>query len=399
MMKKRTLALMLVCVMLAAVFAGCSGETKSPGTSGGNDTPSGPDTVTGDVINIGGLAPLTGDVSLYGINVNNGVKIAVEEVNAAGGILGKQINYIVYDEKGDATEAVNAYNKLVSNDKIVALIGDVTSTPSLAVAQQAVQDNMPMITASSTAEAITAVGPNVFRACFIDPFQGELMASYAFNRLGAKKAAILYDTSSDYSVGLKDSFVAEAGRLGMEIVANEGYASGDIDFKTQLTKIASAGADVLFLPEYYEDIALIAPQAREVGFAGTLLGADGWDSVIESMDAGNLPSIEGSYFCAHASLKSTDPAFVSFVEKYQQKYGQMPNMFAALGYDAAMIMFDAIERAGSTDSAAIIEALKATDYTGITGHVTFDENRNPIKSAAIMTITNGDYDFVETYSK
>jgi branched-chain amino acid transport system substrate-binding protein len=386
MMKKRTLALLTVCVMLAAAFAGCAGNSAQ----GSKD---------GDMINIGGLAPLTGDVSLYGINVNNGVKIAVEEINAAGGVLGKQINYIVYDEKGDATEAVNAYNKLVNNDKIVALIGDVTSTPTLAVAQQAVLDNMPMITASGTAADITAVGPNVFRACFIDPFQGELMASYAANRLGAKKAAILYDTSSDYSVGLKDSFVAEAGRIGLEIVANEGYASGDIDFKTQLTKIVSAGADVLFLPEYYEAVALIAPQAREVGFAGALLGADGWDSVVESIDAGNLYSIEGSYFCAHASLKSTDEAFVAFVEKYQKKYGQMPNMFAALGYDAAMIMFDAIERAGSTDSAAIIEALKAIDYTGITGHVTFDENRNPVKSAAIMTIENGDYAFVETYGK
>jgi branched-chain amino acid transport system substrate-binding protein len=401
MMKKRTLALLLVCAMLAAAFAGCTSGADDPATPGPEtQSPSGPSAGSdAEMINIGGLAPLTGEVSLYGINVNNGVKIAVEEINAAGGLLGKQINYIVYDEKGDATEAVNAYNKLVSNDKIVALIGDVTSTPTLAVAQQAVLDNMPMITASGTAEDITAVGPNVFRACFIDPYQGELMASYSFNRLGAKKAAILYDTSSDYSVGLKDAFVAEAGRIGLEIVANEGYAGGDIDFKTQLTKIVSSGAEVLFLPEYYEAVALIAPQAREVGFTGALLGADGWDSVVESIDAGNLPSIEGSYFCAHASLKSTDPEFVSFVEKYQQKYGQMPNMFAALGYDAAMIMFDAIERAGSTDSDAIIAALVDTDYTGITGHVTFDENRNPVKSAAIMAIENGDYAFVETYSK
>ncbi len=405
MMKKRTLALLLVCVMLAAAFAGCTNAADDGPSTPGPETEDPVGTDAGNAgsgaekINIGGLAPLTGEVSLYGINVNNGAKIAVEELNAAGGILGKQINYIVYDEKGDATEAVNAYNKLVSNDKIVALLGDVTSTPTLAVAQQALLDNMPMITASGTAKDITAVGPNVFRACFIDPFQGELMASYAFNRLGATKAAILYDTSSDYSVGLTEAFVAEAGRLGLTITANEGYASSDIDFKTQLTKIVASGAEVLFLPEYYEAVALIAPQAREVGFTGALLGADGWDSVVESIDAGNLSSIEGSYFCAHASLKSTDPAFVSFVEKYQAKYGEAPNMFAALGYDAAMIMFKAIEAAGSTDSAAIIAALNATDYTGITGHVTFDENRNPVKSAAIMSIENGDYAFAETYSK
>ncbi len=393
-MKKRTLALLMVCVMLAAAFVGCT--AADDGTDTPTQTNAGSDS---EMINIGGLAPLTGEVALYGINVNNGVKIAVDEINAAGGVLGKQINYIAYDEKGDATEAVNAYNKLVSSDKIVALIGDVTSTPTLAVAQQAVLDNMPMITASGTAADITAVGPNVFRACFIDPYQGELMASFAANRLGAKKAAILYDTSLDYAVGLTDAFVAEAGNLGLEVVANEGYAGGDIDFKTQLTKIAASGAEVLFLPQYYEVVALIAPQAREVGFTGTLLGADGWDSVVEAMDAGNLPSIEGSYFCAQASLTSTDPVLVAFVEKYNTLYGEAPNMFAALGYDAAMIMFDSIERAGSTDSDAIIAAIAATDYAGITGHITYDEFRNPIKAAAIMTIVNGDYEFSEYYSR
>jgi len=381
-MKKRVLSMIVMCALLVVAMVGCGGTAADA-----------------DSIKIGGLAPLTGDVSLYGINCNNGVKLAVEEINAAGGINGKKIDYIVYDEKGDATEAVTAYNKLVSNDNVVALIGDVTSTPCLAVAQVAVQDNLPMITATGTAKDITLVGDNVFRACFIDPYQGELMASYAYNVLGAKTAAILYDTSSDYSVGLTDTFVAQAQALGLNVVAKEGYTAGDVDFKAQLTKIAGQNPDVLFLPEYYEDIALIAPQARDAGVAATLLGADGWDSVVENMDASSISAVEGSYFCAHASLKSTDPDMVAFVELYTETYGEAPNMFAALGYDAAKILFAAIDAADSTDADAIIAALNATDYAGLTGNVTYDANGDPIKSAAIMTITNGDYAFVETYDK
>ena len=384
-MKKRTMTLLLACVMMAAVFAGCSSQTAQSGSDA-------------ETIKLGGLAPLTGEVSMYGIATNNGIKIAIDEINAAGGVLGKQIDYVAYDEKGDATEAVNAYNKLVQSDKIVGLIGDVTSTPCLAVAQQAVKDNMPMITATGTAKDITAAGTNVFRACFIDPFQGELMAAYT-KKLGYTKAAILYDTSSDYSVGLTDSFVAEAASQGIEIVAKEGYTAGDVDFKAQLTKIAASSPEVLFLPEYYEDVVLIAPQAREAGITAVLLGADGWDSVVESIDPSNISAIEGSYFCCHASMESTDPAFVAFRDKYTELYGERPNMFAALGYDAAKILCAAIEKAGTTDSDAVIEAMAATDYEGITGHVIYDEERNPIKSAAITSITDGNYKFVETFGK
>ncbi len=389
-MKKRMMALLAACAMMTAVFAGCSSAPAASDEGNG--------AADAETVKIGGLAPLTGEVSMYGIATNNGVKIAIDEINAAGGVLGKQVEYIPYDEKGDATEAVNAYNKLVQSDKIVALVGDVTSTPCLAVAQQAAKDNLPMITATGTAKDITAAGTNVFRACFIDPFQGELMAAYA-KKLGYTKAAILYDTGSDYSVGLTDAFVAEAANQGVEIVAKEGYASGDVDFKAQLTKIAATDAEVLFLPEYYEDVVLIAPQAREAGINAVLLGADGWDSVVESIDPSNIGTLEGSFFCCHASMESTDEAFVAFKAKYEELYGEKPNMFAALGYDAAKIMCAAIEKAGSTDAAAIIEALGTTDYQGITGHVTYDAERNPIKSAAITSITDGNYKFVETFSK
>ncbi len=211
-MKKRFLAMVLAAAMMLTAMVGCgNGNTQD----GGNANNAG---ATGDTIKIGGLAPLTGDVSVYGVAVDNGVKMAVEEINADGGVLGKQIEYIVYDEKGDATEAVNAYNKLVQSDNVVAIVGDVTSKPTLAVAQQAAKDKIPLITASGTAENITQAGENIFRACFIDPFQGELMASYASKKLEKKTAAIIYNISDDYSKGLYEAFEAAAGDLGIEVV-------------------------------------------------------------------------------------------------------------------------------------------------------------------------------------
>lgn len=400
-MTKRTLALVLVCVMIVAAFAGCSQKANEATPTAASTEATGEQSAapvdSGEKIKIGGLAPLTGDVSIYGIAANNGIKLALDEINAAGGVLGKQIEYIVYDEKGDSTEAVNAYNKLVENDKVVAIIGDVTSTPTIAVAQLAAQIGIPMITATGTNADITAAGTNVFRACFIDPFQGEVMASYAYNKLGAKKAAILYDVSDDYSTGLQEAFAAKAKELGMEVVATESYTKGDVDFKSQLTKIAGLAPDVLFLPEYYEDIALMGAQVKEIGLTATLLGADGWDGVLDKVDASNVDAFEGALFCNHYSSESTDEKLQAFVTNYTAAYNVAPNSFAALGYDAAYMMVKAIETAGSTDYAAVVEAMTNIDFSGITGNIKFDENRNPIKSAAITSITSGAYKFVEYY--
>lgn len=387
-MKKRIIATALVAIMVAIGFAGCGAPAGQP---------SGSAATSGDTIKIGGLAPLTGDVSIYGIATNNGIKLAFDEINAKGGILGKQIEYIPYDEKGDATEAVNAYNKLVQNDKVVAIVGDVTSTPTIAVAQKAAEDNMPIITATGTSDIITTKGENVFRACFMDSFQGQLMASYASEKLGAKTAAILYSNSNDYSTGLKDSFVETAATCGLEIVAQEAYADGDVDFKSQLTNIAAKNPDVLFLPEYYQDIALIAPQSKEVGLKATLLGADGWDGVIAQVGADNAASVEGAIFCNHYSAENPSEALASFIKKYKDTYGEEPNSFAALGYDAAYMLAKAIEDAGSTDSAAIIAAMSGMEFEGVTGNIKLDENRNAIKQAAINKIESGAYKFVEFY--
>ena len=365
-MKKRILAVVLAAAMLALLATGCSANGTADNSKDG-------------AVAIGGLAPLTGDVSIYGIATNNGVQMAIDEINANGG----NYKYVAYDEKGDATEAINAYNKLVSNDKVVALIGDVTSKPCLAVAQQAQKDNMPMITATGTAVAITEAGENVFRACFTDPYQGEVMASYAYNKLGAKTAAIIYNVADDYSLGL-----AEAG-----------YNKGDVDFKAQLTNIASANPDVLFIPVYYEDVALIAVQASEVGVKAKLLGGDGWDGVLKKIDASSVSCLDGALYCSHYSSQSSDERVQTFIKNYTEKFGEAPNTFAALGYDAAYMMTKAIENAGSTDSAAIVEAMKNLEYDGITGHMVFDENRNPIKSAVILEINGGAESFVENYEK
>lgn len=384
-MKKRILAALMALAMLGA-FSGCSNTGNGGSASGGSDS---------DTIRIGGLAPLTGDAASYGVAVNNGIQMAVEDINANGGIDGKQIKYIYYDEKGDTTEATNAYNKLVQDDKVVAIIGDVTTKPTLAVAQTSQQDNIPIITATATAAEVTLTGPNIFRACFTDPFQGELMASYASEKLGATKVAVLSDMADDYSSGIAEAFVAKAKELGMEVVADEKYQDGDVDFKSQLTNIKGHNPDVLFLPVYYEDLRLISAQAKEVGVTAQLCGADGWDSVLtDNFDSSVL---NGGVFCSQYSTESTDERVQNFISTYKEKYEMDPNMFAVLAYDATNMMAQAISDAGSTDSQAIIDAMAALEYDGLTGHMTFDADRNPQKSAVIVSIQDDTYKFVENY--
>ena len=383
-MKKRGFALLLTCALVLVGAAGCGGG----GTTGGADA---------DVIKIGAMGPLTGDLAIYGTAVDNGIKLAVEEINAAGGILGKQVECTFLDEKGDSTEAVNAYNRLVQNEQVVAIIGDVTSTPSIAVAQASVQDGIPVVTATGTDASITQAGENVFRVCFIDPYQGEVMASYAMNKLNAKKAAILYNASNDYSIGLTKAFEEEAAKGNLQIVAKESYNKGDVDFKTQLTKIAASGADVLFLPEYYEEVAQIIPQAKAAGIEMTMLGADGWDGVKDKVQ--DKAQLEGALFCCGYSPESTDENLQAFIQKYKDKYGEEPKGFAAQGYDAMYLLKAAMEKAGSTEKTAVVAALKGIDFMGVTGEIVFDENRNPIKGVVVNTFKDGEVKFVENYEK
>lgn len=397
---KRIVLMTLILALLVPSLAAC-GQAAATTTKAGATTAAGSTTAagttaaattaaTGGVIKIGGLAPLTGDVSVYGIAAANGIKLALAEINKAGGVLGKQIEYIVYDEKGDATEAVNAYNKLADQDKVIALIGDITSKPTIAVAKLAAKINLPMISPTATALDVTTQGTNVFRACFIDPFQGKVMASFAATSLKAKKVAVIFNSGDDYSVGLTEAFKAEAKVLGLEVVASESYSKGDTDFKAQLTKIAAAKPEALFVPDYYNTVTLIANQVKSVGLTIPLLGADGWDGVLT---VAKKEEVEGFYFCNHYSAEDTDPKVQSFLKNYRDTYKLEANALAALGYDAAYILTNAIKKAASTDKAAIITAMNATDYTGVTGNIKFDKDRNPSKSVAITLIKDGKYTF------
>ena len=365
-----------------------------------------------DTIKVGVLAPLTGAVAQYGNAVNNGVMMYFEELNANGGINGKQVEVIVYDEEGDPVKAVTGYNYLMDQG-VVAIVGDVTTGPTKAVVAESQADLTPMITASATAEDVTcqlnedgsvaAVYENMFRSCFIDPFQGSKMAAFAKEQMGAGTAAILYNTGSDYSVGLTKAFEATAAEQGLEVVAVESYADGAVDFQSQLTNIAAKAPDVLFVPDYYSVIALVAQQAQSAGVKATMLGADGWDSVLGVVTDAAL--LEGAYYCSGYSTEDTREEVQTFVKNYQAKYGATPNMFAAQAYDAAMILCAALEKAEASGSKAgtdeyrkaVIAAMKATDMDCVTGHVTYDQYNDPEKSAAIITIADGKAKFWGNY--
>ena len=345
-----------------------------------------------DVVKLGATAPLTGPVAIYGITATNGSKLAMDEINKNGGVLGKQVEFIVLDSKGDPTEAITAYNRLV-DEGIVGFIGDAPSKPTLAIAEVAAQDNMPMITPTGTQFNITEAGPNVFRTCFTDPYQGVVLANFAKDNLKAETAAIVVNNSSDYSDGVAKAFVEQAEKLGLKVIAKEGYSDGDKDFRAQLTKILPTNPDVLVIPDYYEQVALITTQAREVGLKSAFIGPDGWDGVAKTLDPSAYSAVENSYFTNHFSLQDQSEKVQNFVKAYREVYNEDPSSFAALSYDAAYMMKAAIEKAGTTDKQAVVEALKNLDYNGVTGHLTFDEKNNPVKAVTVLKIVNGEYTF------
>ena len=313
--------------------------------------------------------------------------MAVAEWNAKGGVLGKQIKLSFADDKGDPAEGATVFTKLIEQDKVSAIVGTVMSKVSLAGAPICQNAKVPMISPTSTNPKVTEVGDYIFRACFIDPFQGTVGAKFAFDELKAKKAACLFDVGNDYTKGLSEFFKAKFTALGGELVGYEGHATGTTDFKAQLTKILAGKPDVLYVSDYYNDVALIAKQARELGFKGPMLGGDGWDSP-KLTEVGGA-AVEGCFFTNHYSQEDTSPVVVEFVKNYKAKYNATPDALAALGYDATNLMLDAINRAGSTDGTAIQGALVKTDLKVVTGQVKFDGDRNPVKSAVIIELKGG----------
>ena len=386
-------------VAAAGVLTACGGSSASSTSTASSSAASsaaGSTAASGDTIKVGVMGPLTGDVAVYGQAVVNGANLYLDQVNEKGGINGKQIEAITMDEQGDATQAVQCFTKMC-DDGIVGLIGDVTTTPTLAVAAESQDYNMPMVTASATAEAVTydaetdTVYENVFRATFTDPFQGIKMADYVYQKLGYTKAAVIFKKGADYNEGLAENFVNEFESLGGTIVDEESYSDGDVDYKTQLTTILGKDPETVFCPNYYQEVGQILSQAESVGLTVPFLGGDGWDGLEGYATADQL---KDSYFCANYA-KGSNP---DFENAYKAKYGEeYPNGFSPLGYDAAITLCYGIQaaedaglEAGTDDyKQAVIDAIKGGTIEGITGTFTFDEHNNPVKSTAILTYVDG----------
>jgi len=386
-MSKRWLSLIstiLAISMVAVLVVGCGGPAKT-------------DTAE---IKIGGNFEITGGVANFGKSTVNGIQLAFKEVNAKGGILGKKIVLVLADNKSEPSEAANAITKLITQDKVVAVLGPVASSNVLAASQIAIDNKIPLLTATATASKVTVgddgkVKDYIFRACFIDPFQGEVMANFAAKSLKVKTAAIYIDNASDYSKGLAQVFEEKFIKNGGQIVAKEAFLAKDTDFKSALTKMKASNPDVIFIPAYYQEVGLIVKQARELGMNTPMIGTDGWDSP-KVVEIAGAAALNNTYFSNHYSPEDKDPHVTSFVEAYKKEYGQVPDALAALGYDAALMLIDSIKRANSAEPAKIKDALAQTKNLQVsTGILTLDASHNPVKSAVVIELKDGKQTFKE----
>lgn len=383
---RKIAAIVTVASMCMMSFTGCSetAETKS-GDSGSTSAES-------ETINLGFVLPLTGSVPNLGSAMKNGAELAIEEINNAGGINGKQIKAIIEDDENKPATAPNAITKLIEQDKVDAVLGTYASSCSIAMAPVAAQNKKVMLSIGSTNAKVTSEGGEyVFRACFIDPFQGKIAAEFAYNDLEAKQVAVLYDVGKDYCVGISDTFKETITSLGGEIAYEGKYNTGESDFKSYLTEIKNKGVKVLFIPDDYDVVGLIAKQIKEIGLDIQLVGSDSWSDPGLIEVGGD--AVEGAYFTDHVSIKAEKLS--KFVENYKNKFGQDPGAFSVLAYDSVYIIAEAIKNAGSTDSDAIKDALKSLDADCGTTHYKFDENRDPIKSVVINQVKNGQFEFVK----
>ncbi len=374
-MKSKVSALVMVMLVLTGIMAGC-------GNMGSND------------IKIGLLNEMTGSNATLGTSSANGAKLAIKEANAKGGVLGKQIQAVIGDNKSEPSESANAMTKLISQDRVAAVTGVFASSNAIAAASVAEGSKVPFLAVGATNPKVTVdektgkVKEYTFRVCFIDPFQGTVGANFVLNTLNFKKAAILVDNSSDYSKGLLSFFKEAFSKGGGSIVIEEAYLQKDQDFKAILTKVKAANPEVLYVPGYYEEVGKIVKQARELGITAPIVGGDGWDSPKLAEVAG-AEALNNTYFTNHYSVEDTSAASKAFVEAYKKEYGQMPDAMAVLGYDAANVLIDAIKRANSAEPGKIREALAQTkDYPAVTGATTLNATHDAVKSAVIIEMKN-----------
>lgn len=371
-------------VLLLAGFFFSLACTKNSSNSGAQNS---------NEIRIGQFGSMTGGEATFGQSTDKGVRLAIDAKNAAGGIKGKKIVLLTEDNQGKPEEAAAVVKKLITQDKVIALLGEVASTRSLAAAPIAQQFKIPMVSPSSTNPKVTQVGDYIFRVCFIDPFQGPVMARFTRDNLKLSKVAVLKDLKSDYSLGLAEFFVKKFKDLGGEIVSEQTFQTGDSDFKGQLTRIRSSNPDAIFIPAYYTEVGLIARQARQLGLKAVLLGGDGWDSP-KLFEIGQ-DAVNGSYFSNHYASESPVPATQEFIKKYKEKFNETPDGLSAAGYDAAMILINAMEKAPELTSEAIRAQLAATKgFDGATGKITINGERNADKDAFIVKVDGKALKFV-----
>ena len=384
-MSKKLMTFISVLMIITMIITACS----SAGTSADEE-----------VIKIGWIGSLTGDQAVWGTCESNTVKMLIEEVNASGGILGKQVEGIYYDTKGDATEAVNATKRLITQDGICAILGPNASGQAISISSVLEQYKVPDISTVGTNPKVTvnddgSVKEFNFRVCFIDPYQGAVAAGYAYDRLGLRNAAVLYDVASDYSQGFTEFFEKTFTEKGGKVVAKEGFKGGDQDFRPQLSKIDGENPDMILMPYYYKEVALSANQARELGIDAVLIGGDGWPS--EQLMTMAADAIEGSYIVNH--LDFNDPEVKPLQDKYSGKYNLPMELNGYMAHDAFLLLKAAIEDAGSTDPVKITESLTKVSVEGVTGTIKLSpEDHNPIgKEAAIVRVESADYVFQEKY--
>lgn len=360
----------LVMIAIVALILACGPSQKS------------------DEILIGEYSSLTGTTATFGLSTHRGLLLAVEDVNSSGGVLGRKIKLLTEDTQSKPEEAATAVTKLITRDGVVAIVGEVASSRSLAAAPICQSNRIPMVSPASTNPAVTEKGDFIFRVCYIDPFQGEVMARFAFNSLGLRKVAILKDIKNDYSIGLAQFFEYAFKRMGGEIIATQAYSEGDADFKAQLTALKAANPQAIILPGYYTEAALIAKQARELNMTMPIIGGDGWDSS-KLVEIGGK-AMDNTFFSTAFTADDPDTVVQKFVARYRASFNETPDAMAALGYDAGRILFDAIARSGGTEPEKIRDALAATaNFRGVTGLITIGPDRNARKPAVIIAVQDG----------
>lgn len=386
---KKKLALMLTALLVTGAVTGCGKSTQSASSNGGSET-----------IKIGLDYELSGQVATYGQSLVQGIELAFEEINKTGGVLGKQIEAVKVDNKSEPAEAANVASKLATRDKVVAILGPATSGNTKGAAPVAIQNKVPLISASATADDVTVdsngkVREFIFKTCFSDSFQGVIMANFAYEDLGKKNAVLLVDSASDYSKGLSKSFKETFEKFGGKVLSEEAYQSKDTNFKAVLTNIKGLNPDVIYLPGYYEEVGLIIKQARELGINIPILGGDGYESP-KLLELAGKSALNEVYFTNHYSSKDTSSEVVKFQKAFKDKYNKEPDAFNALGYDLAYFCADALKRAGEADPMKLKDALASTkDFKGVTGTITIDENHNPIKSITILQMKDGEQTFLK----